>query len=86
MDWKAQIDSFGISICPNSAVAVAGAMKLRNHNTIEANDKVVIILTAHGSKFSNTAVNYHQNTSNKYANKTTTIQPDISELEKIIIK
>ena len=25
MDWKAQIDSLGISICPNSAVAVSGA-------------------------------------------------------------
>ena len=85
MDSKAQIDKLGISICPNSSVAVAGANKLKNKNIIKSNENVIIILTAHGTKFSNTSVEYHNNTENKYANKTITIAPDIKALEEIII-
>ena len=85
MDCKAQIDSMGISICPNSAVAVAGAIKLNENNTIKQNEDVVVILTAHGSKFSNTSVEYHQNSLNKFSNKTKIIQPNLSDLEQILI-
>ena len=84
MDWKAKIDRMGISICPNSAVAVSGCMKLQKNGIIKSNDDVVVILTAHGTKFSNTSVEYHQNVSNKYSNKTAIIQPDISQLKKHI--
>ena len=84
MDWKAQIDRIGISICPNSAVAVAGTMKLRDANVIKQSETVVVILTAHGSKFSNTAVDYHQNGKNKFANQTMTVKPELSELERIL--
>lgn len=84
MDCKARIDRLGISICPNSAVAVAGAMKLRDADVIQEKDEVVVILTAHGSKFSNTAVEYHQDSSNKFANQTQTIAPDIKELESVL--
>ena len=84
MDWKAQIDSLGISICPNSAVAVSGAMKLRNSGVINKQDNVVVILTAHGSKFSNTAVTYHENNTNQFANKMLIIKPSIDELEKTL--
>ena len=84
MDWKAQIDRLGISICPNSAVAVAGAMKLRDADVIKKNEKVVVILTAHGSKFSNTAVDYYRDSKNKFANQTTTVKPELSELERIL--
>ena len=84
MDCKARIDRLGISICPNSAVAVAGAMKLRDANVIQEKDNVVVILTAHGSKFSNTAVEYHQDSSNQFANQTQTIAPDLKELETVL--
>ena len=84
MDWKAQIDQLGISICPNSAVAVAGTMKLRDADVIKQNEDVIVILTAHGSKFSNTAVNYHQDGENKFANQTKTVKPELSELERIL--
>ena len=84
MDWKAQIDRLGISICPNSAVAVAGTMKLRDADVIKQNEDVIVILTAHGSKFSNTAVDYHQNGKNKFANKTKTVKPELSELERLL--
>jgi len=84
MDCKAQIDRLGISICPNSAVAVAGALKLREANIIQEKDEVVVILTAHGSKFSNTAVDYHKDGKNTYANQTRTIAPTIEELEAVL--
>ena len=38
MDGKAQIVCLGISICPNSSVAVSGAMKLRNNGIIKKDD------------------------------------------------
>ena len=84
MDWKAQIDRLGISICPNSAVAVAGAMKLRDAGLIKQKEEVVVILTAHGSKFSNTSVNYHKNSVNNFANQTLTIEPLLEELERTL--
>ena len=84
MDWKARIDQLGISICPNSAVAVAGAMKLHNNGIIKENEDVVVILTAHGSKFSNTSVEYHKNSVNKFANQTLTIPPNLEKLESVL--
>jgi len=84
MVWKAQIDRLGISICPNSAVAVAGTMKLRDADVIKQSETVVVILTAHGSKFSNTAVEYHQDSSNKFANQTKTVKPELTEIERIL--
>ena len=84
MDWKAQIDRLGISICPNSAVAVAGTMKLREAGVIKHNEEVVVILTAHGSKFSITAVDYHKNSANNFANQTLTIPPNLEKLESVL--
>ena len=84
MDWKAQIDRLGISICPNSSVAEAGAMKLNRDGVIKENEDVVVILTAHGSKFSNTSVEYHKNSVNQYANQTHTIPPNLKNLESVL--
>ena len=61
-------------------------MKLRDHNIIKKDENIVVILTAHGSKFSNSSVEYHNNSSNQFANKTISIQPNIEELEKAINK
>ena len=84
MDWKAQIDRLGISICPNSAVAVAGAMKLNRNGIIKENEDVVVILTAHGSKFSNTSVEYHKDKDNQFANQTCSITPNLETLESTL--
>ena len=84
MDWKTQIDRLGISICPNSAVAIAGAMKLHDNGIIKENEDVVVILTAHGSKFSNTSVEYHKNSANQFANQTLTIPPNLEKLESVL--
>ena len=84
MDWKAQIDRLGISICPNSSVAIAGAIKLHQNNIIKESENVVAIMTAHGSKFSNTAVEYHEDSSNPFSNSIKLIDSNMDSLEQIL--
>ncbi|NNM25730.1 MAG: threonine synthase [Phycisphaerales bacterium] len=59
MDAKAAADRAGVAVCPNSGVALAGLRKLRAAGTIPADASVVVILTAHGMKFSQVDVAYH---------------------------
>lgn len=81
-DWKARIERIGIAICPNSAVAVAGVKKLVDSEVIAEGEKVVVVLTAHGSKFSSSAMEYHENADNRYANQPVYLPPDLSAIEK----
>ncbi|MDP8255291.1 MAG: threonine synthase [Candidatus Alcyoniella australis] len=59
MDAKAAADRCGVAVCPNSGVALAGLRKLRAEGTIHDDQSVVVILTAHGAKFSGVSVDYH---------------------------
>lgn len=59
LEAMAVVDAAGVHICPNSAVAVAGARRLRDEGVIAADASVVVIATAHGGKFSAAAVAYH---------------------------
>jgi len=59
MEAKAVADRCGVSVCPNSGVALAGLRKLRARRTIGNGESVVVILTAHGAKFSQVGVDYH---------------------------
>jgi threonine synthase len=60
LDAKALVDAAGISVCPNSATAVAGLRKLRADGTVRREELVVVIATAHGVKFSSTTLAYHE--------------------------
>jgi threonine synthase len=59
MDAKAISDAAGVHICPNSAVALAGARRLCQEQVIGKDESVVVIATAHGAKFSSTTLPYH---------------------------
>ncbi|RJO65851.1 MAG: threonine synthase [Myxococcales bacterium] len=59
MEAKGMADRAGVSVCPNSGVALAGLRKLRAQGTIGDAETVVVILTAHGAKFSRLGVDYH---------------------------
>ncbi len=59
MDAKALVDATGVYICPNSATAVAAFLKARGEGIIGAGDRVVIVATAHGCKFSQATIDYH---------------------------
>ncbi|KAF8084290.1 hypothetical protein N665_0726s0014 [Sinapis alba] len=59
MDAMALADSTGIFICPHTGVALTALMKLRESGVIEANDRTVVVSTAHGLKFTESKIEYH---------------------------
>jgi threonine synthase len=59
-DAAARADRSGAYACPHTGVALAAAIKLINRGVISASDRVVIISTAHGLKFSRFKVEYHE--------------------------
>ncbi len=59
LDAKALVDASGVYICPNSATAVAVFLKARETGIIGRDDRVVIVATAHGCKFSQSTIDYH---------------------------
>ncbi len=60
LDAAALANRHGLAICPNSAVALAGAAKLRREGVIRKEDLVVVVATAHALKFASTAAAYHR--------------------------
>ncbi len=59
MEAAALANRHGLAICPNSAVALAGAGKLRREGAIGRDETVVVVATAHALKFSGAAIRYH---------------------------
>jgi threonine synthase len=59
-DAMASADRSGIFVCPQTAVALAVTNKLALNGTIQPHDRVVVISTAHGLKFTDYKVNYHE--------------------------
>ncbi|MGE5716781.1 MAG: pyridoxal-phosphate dependent enzyme, partial [Acidobacteriota bacterium] len=60
LDAFALANRHGLAICPNSAVALAGASKLRQAGVIRKDELVVVVATAHALKFSGTMSAYHR--------------------------
>lgn len=60
LDAAALASRHGLAICPNSAVALAGAAKLRREGVIRKEDLVVVVATAHALKFAGAAAAYHR--------------------------
>ncbi len=57
----AQADRSGLYCCPHTGVALGALRKLIDKGIIKKNERVVVISTAHGLKFSEFKVQYHQN-------------------------
>ncbi len=55
-------DLTGMYACPHTGVALAALIKLYRRGVIHKQDRVVVISTAHGLKFTNFKVGYHQGT------------------------
>ena len=56
----AQADRTGLFCCPHTGVAFGGLLKLLERGEISRSDKVVVISTAHGLKFTDFKIRYHQ--------------------------
>lgn len=68
----AHADLTGMFTCPHTGVALAVLTKLIKRGVIKSSDKTVVISTAHGLKFTDFKVGYHESTlaevTSEYAN------------------
>jgi threonine synthase len=87
---SALADRTGMYTCPHTGVALAVLMKLRDKQIISPNDKTVVISTAHGLKFSEFKVGYHEasleGVSSKLANMPVTMAPDADKVRDVLEK
>jgi threonine synthase len=61
-DASARADRTGMFNCPHTGVALAALIKLRERGQIGPGDRVVVISTANGLKFTDFKVGYHSGT------------------------
>ncbi len=59
-DASARADRTGMYTCPHTAVALAVIEKLVNRGVIQRDERVVCVSTAHGLKFTEFKVRYHE--------------------------
>jgi len=83
-------DKTGMYSCPHTGVALAAFIKLVEKQKISKSDKVVVISTAHGLKFSEFKIGYHEKTlqgiKSKYANQPITVKDDSDAVRDVIEK
>ncbi len=88
MDAKAAVDATGVYICPNSATAVAGFLKARAAGVIGRDDRVVIVATAHGCKFSQATIDYHggrlAGITPRHANRIVEVAAEARAIERLL--
>lgn len=71
MNACARADRTGLFTCPHTGVALAALDKLVRAGTIDRGARVVVVSTAHGLKFTDSKVAYHEGTAGveaRYAN------------------
>jgi threonine synthase len=56
----ARADLTGMYTCPHTGVALAALFKLAERGEIKSSDRVIVISTAHGLKFTSFKVGYHE--------------------------
>ena len=81
-------DSTGLYCCPHTGVALAVLKKLLEKGTIDPKERVVVISTAHGLKFSQFKIDYHQDklaeVSAQFANPPQSLPADFALVQKTI--
>lgn len=60
MDVAARADRTGMFNCPHTGVALASLEKLVKKGVIHPDERVVVVSTAHGLKFTDSKVRYHE--------------------------
>lgn len=87
-DAAARGDKTGMFNCPHTGVALAALIKLIERGEIKSDDKVVVISTAHGLKFTEFKQGYHEGTlsevTSRYANKPIDLPADVNVVKKAI--
>ncbi|BDG07670.1 threonine synthase [Anaeromyxobacter paludicola] len=87
-DAAARADRAGAFACPHTGVALAVLEKLAARGTIRRGERVVVISTAHGLKFSEFKVGYHEGTlegvAPRLANRSVRVAPTLAGVEDAI--
>ena len=86
-DAAALGDTTGMFNCPHTGVALAALIKLIKSGKIDRSEHVVVISTAHGLKFTDFKVNYHEEKlgfPSHYANKPIELPPTVSAVKKAL--
>jgi threonine synthase len=86
-DAAALGDTTGMFTCPHTGVALAALIKLVKAGKIDRSEHVVVISTAHGLKFTDFKVNYHEEKlgfPSTYANKPIELPATVSAVKKAL--
>ncbi|MEI8259479.1 MAG: pyridoxal-phosphate dependent enzyme, partial [Deltaproteobacteria bacterium] len=87
-DAVARADRTGMYNCPHTGVALAATEKLVRAGTITRDDRVVVISTAHGLKFTEFKRAYHEGTLDsvtaRHANHPIELAPDVDAIRRAI--
>ncbi|XP_061361595.1 threonine synthase, chloroplastic-like [Gastrolobium bilobum] len=87
MDAMAQADSTGMFICPHTGVALTALIKLRNSGVIGPSDRVVVVSTAHGLKFTQSKIDYHSGSipgMGRFANPLVSVKADFGSVMDVL--
>ena len=83
-------DRTGMYACPHTGVALGAFIKLFEQDVIQAHERVIIISTAHGLKFSRFKADYHRqqltDVIEQYANKPIELAADYGTVVDTIKK
>ena len=83
-------DRTGLYCCPHTGVALGALFQLREKGVIDKEEKVVVVSTAHGLKFTEFKVGYHEKTisgiQSKYANPVFKTKPELGSVMDILKK
>ncbi len=86
----AMADLTGMYTCPHTGVALAALFKLVERGEIKSSDRVIVISTAHGLKFTSFKVGYHEDKLNevesRFANPPVYLPADAKAVQETIAR
>jgi threonine synthase len=87
---SAMADATGLYTCPQTGVALGVLLKMITRGDIQANEQAVVISTAHGLKFTEFKIGYHEDSlkevTSRYNNSPVELPPDLDLINKAINK
>jgi len=87
-DAAARADLTGMYTCPHTGVALAALFKLVKRGEIKSSDRVVVVSTAHGLKFTAFKTGYHEGTlaevESEMANPPVYLPADAGAVKKVL--
>jgi threonine synthase len=86
-DAAALGDRTGMFNCPHTGVALAALIKLLKAGKIDKSERVIVISTAHGLKFADFKVRYHESAMefpSQYANRPIELPPSVEAVKEAL--